>query len=108
MNVFSLGTSVSDPDSIRSADPCPPKLSPKNEKMKKKKNFNFEEPELPLGIQGADDKLGQFLDQDFEASANHRNVLRLSLESCPSLVSPNAKKPSIFTKICRQNTKLVQ
>ncbi len=59
-------------------------------------------------IQGADDKLGQFLDQDFEASANHTNVLRHSLESCPSLVSPNVKKPSIFTKICRQNTKLVQ
>jgi hypothetical protein len=37
-------------------------------------------------IQGVDDKLGQFLDQDIEASANHRNVLRQSLESCPSLV----------------------
>ncbi len=48
-------------------------------------------------VQGADDKLGQFLDHDFEASANHRNVLRHSLESCPSLVSPNVKKPSIFT-----------
>ncbi len=59
-------------------------------------------------LQGADDKLGQFLDQDFEASANHRNVLRHSLESCPSLVSPNVKKPSIFTKMYRQNTKLVQ
>ncbi len=59
-------------------------------------------------IQGADDKLGQFLNQDFEALADHRNVLRDSLESCPSLVSPNVKKPSIFTKICRQNTKLVQ
>ncbi len=35
MNVFSLGTSVSDPDSIGSADPCRPKLSPKNEKMQK-------------------------------------------------------------------------
>jgi hypothetical protein len=52
-------------------------------------------------IQGADDKLGQFLDQDIEASANHRNVLRHSLESCLSLVSPNVNKPSIFTKICR-------
>jgi hypothetical protein len=59
-------------------------------------------------IQGADDKLGQFLDQDIEATANHRNVLRLFLESCPSLVSLNVNKPSIFTKICRQNTKLVQ
>jgi hypothetical protein len=48
-------------------------------------------------LQGADDKLGQFLDQDFESSANHKNVLRHSLESCPSLVSPNLKKPSIFT-----------
>ncbi len=37
-------------------------------------------------VQGADDKLGQFLDQDIEALANHRNVLRHSLESCPSLV----------------------
>jgi hypothetical protein len=43
-------------------------------------------------LQGADDKLGQFLDKDFEASANHRNVLRHSLESCPSLVSPYVKK----------------
>ncbi len=43
-------------------------------------------------IQGADDKLGQFLDQDIEASANHRNVLQHSLESCPSLVSHNVKK----------------
>ena len=59
-------------------------------------------------IQGADDKLGQFLDQDIEALANHRNVLRHSLESCPSLVSPNVNKLTIFTKICRQNTKLVQ
>jgi hypothetical protein len=30
------------------------------------------------------------------------------LESCPSLVSPNVNKPSIFTKICRQSAKLVQ
>jgi hypothetical protein len=61
-----------------------------------------------IHIQGADDKLGQFLDQDIEASANHRNVLRHSLESCPSLVSFNVNKASIFIKICRQNTKLVQ
>ncbi len=59
-------------------------------------------------VQGADDKLGQFLDQDIQALANHRNVLRQSLESCPSLVSPNLNKLSIFTKICRQSTKLVQ
>ncbi len=59
-------------------------------------------------IQGADDKIGQFLDQDIEASANHKNVLRHSLDSCPSLVSPNVKKPSKFTKICRYRTKLVQ
>ncbi len=59
-------------------------------------------------IQGADDKLGQFLDQDIEATANHRNVFLHFLESCPSLVSPYVNKPSIFTKICRQNTKLVQ
>jgi hypothetical protein len=57
-------------------------------------------------IQGADDKLGQFLDQDIEASANHRNVLQHSLESCPSLVSFNVNKPSIFIKICRQNQNL--
>jgi hypothetical protein len=37
-------------------------------------------------LQGADDKLGQFLVQDIEAWANHRNILRHSLESCPSLV----------------------
>ncbi len=59
-------------------------------------------------IQGADDKLGQFLDQDIETSANHRNVLRHSLESCPSPFSFNVNKASIFIKICRQNTKLVQ
>jgi hypothetical protein len=59
-------------------------------------------------IQGADDKLGQFLDQDIEASANHRNILRHSLESYPPLVSPNLNKLSIVTKICRQSTKLVQ
>jgi hypothetical protein len=38
-----------------------------------------------------------------EASADYRNVLRHSLESCPSLVSPNLNKPSIFTKMCRQH-----
>ncbi len=53
------------------------------------KNHNL----LVKTVQGADDKLGQFLDQDIEASANHRNVLRHSLESCPSLVSPNVNKP---------------
>ncbi len=59
-------------------------------------------------IQGADDKLGQFLGQDIEASANHRNVLRPSLESYSSLVSRNVSKPSLVTKICRQSTKLLQ
>ncbi len=59
-------------------------------------------------VQGADDKLGQLLDQDIEATANHRDVLRHFLERCPYLVSPNVNKPSIFIKICRQNTKLVQ
>ncbi len=57
---------------------------------------------LPSGsIQGADDKLGQFLDQDIEASASHRNVLRHSLKSCSSLVSPNVNKPLISTKMSR-------
>jgi len=37
-------------------------------------------------VQGADNKLGQFLIQDIYATANHRNCLRHSLESCPSLV----------------------
>ncbi len=37
-------------------------------------------------IQGADNKLGQFLIQDIYATANHRNCLRYSLESCPSLL----------------------
>jgi hypothetical protein len=59
-------------------------------------------------IQGADDKLGQFLGQDIEASANHRNVLRHSLESYSSLVSRNVSKPSLVTKMCRQSTKLLQ
>ena len=49
-------------------------------------------------VQGADDILGQFLDQDFEASANHRNILRHSLESCPSLVSPNVKNHQYLQK----------
>jgi hypothetical protein len=39
-----------------------------------------------LGIQGADNKLGQFLSPDIWATANHRNCLRHSLESCESLV----------------------
>ena len=42
-----------------------------------------------LYIQGADDKLGQFLSQDIWATANHRNCLQHSLESCLS-VSPAA------------------
>ncbi len=37
-------------------------------------------------IQGADDKLGQFLSQDIWATANHRNCLQHSLESCASLL----------------------
>jgi hypothetical protein len=59
-------------------------------------------------IQGADNKLGQFLGQDIEATANHRNVLRHSLESNSSLVSRNVSKPSLDTKICKQSTKLLQ
>ncbi len=59
-------------------------------------------------VKGADDKLGQFLDQDIEASANHRNVLRPFLESYLSLVSRNVNKTSLVTKICRRSTKLVQ
>jgi hypothetical protein len=57
--------------------------------------------QIQFSLQGADDKLGQFLDQDIEATANHRNVWQYSLESYPSLVLPNVNKPSIFTKICR-------
>ncbi len=60
------------------------------------------------GLQGADNKLGQFLGQDFEASANHKNVLRHSLESYSSLVSRSVIKPSLVTEICRQSTKLLQ
>ncbi len=59
-------------------------------------------------IQGADNKLGQFLGQDIEASANHKNVLRHSLESFSSLVSRNVSKPSLVTEICRQSTKFLQ
>ncbi len=39
-----------------------------------------------LNIQGADDKLGQFLDQGIYATAYHRNILQVSLKSCASLV----------------------
>jgi hypothetical protein len=39
-----------------------------------------------MSVQGADNKLGQFLNQDIYRPANHRNNLRHSLESCPSLV----------------------
>jgi hypothetical protein len=59
-------------------------------------------------IQGADDKLGQFLNQDIEASANHRNVLRHSLESYTSMLSRNADKPSLVIKIYRPSTKFLQ
>jgi hypothetical protein len=48
------------------------------------------------------------LNQDIEASANHRNILRHSLESYTSLLSRNADKPSLVIKICRQSTKLLQ
>jgi hypothetical protein len=51
-----------------------------------------------VAIQGANNKLGQFLGQDIEASAYHRNVLRHSLESYSSLVSRNVSKPSLVTK----------
>ncbi len=63
---------------------------------------------LALSIQGADNKLGQFLGQDIEATANHRNVLRHFWESFSSLVSHNVSKPSLDAKICRQSTKLLQ
>ncbi len=59
-------------------------------------------------IQGADDKLGQFLDQDIEASAYHRNCLRHSLEGCRSLVSGNINQLSFSYKICGQSVKLLQ
>jgi hypothetical protein len=38
---------------------------PRNDKLENSNNFV---------LQGADNKLGQFLGQDIEASANHRNV----------------------------------
>ncbi len=37
-------------------------------------------------VQGADNKLGQFLGLDIYATADHRNVLQHFLESCLSLV----------------------
>ncbi len=49
-------------------------------------------------IQGADDKLGQFLRQDIYAPANQRNCLQHSLESCLSLLWDNVKKSSFTTK----------
>jgi hypothetical protein len=39
-----------------------------------------------IQIQGADDKLGQFLDQDIKATGYHRNILQVSLKSWASLV----------------------
>jgi hypothetical protein len=74
------------------------------------KSFVSEQKEIKAkwAIQGADNKLGQFLGQNIEATANHRNVLQHSLESYSSLVSRNVSKPSFDTKICRQNTKLLQ
>jgi hypothetical protein len=55
----------------------------------------------PHSVQGADDKLGQFLDQDIEATASHRIFLRHSLKSCSSLVSPNVNKPLISSEMSR-------
>jgi hypothetical protein len=49
-------------------------------------------------LQGADNKLGQFLNQDIYGLANQRNSLRYSLESCPSLVWRNVNKPSLAIK----------
>ncbi len=49
-------------------------------------------------IQGADNELGQFLIQDIYATANHRNCLRHSLESCQSLVWWNVNRPSLAKK----------
>ncbi len=48
------------------------------------------------------------MNQDIEASANHRNVLRHSLESYISLLSRNVDKPSLVKKMCRQSTKPLQ
>jgi outer membrane protein TolC len=62
-------------------------------------NINFQMADSQLDV------IPELVDQDIEASANHRNVLRHSLESCPSLVSFNVNKPSIFIKICWHNTK---
>ncbi len=45
-------------------------------------------------IQGADNKLGQFLSKDIYATANHRNCLPHSLESCLSLGWCNVNRPS--------------
>jgi hypothetical protein len=59
-------------------------------------------------IQGADNKLGQFLGLDIYETADHRNVLQHFLESCLSLVRRNINKPSLVTKMFRQSTKLVQ
>jgi hypothetical protein len=70
--------------------------------------LNERESRRGIKLQGADNKLGQFLGQDIEATANHRNVLRHSLKSYSSLVSRNVSKPKLDTKICRQSTKLQQ
>jgi hypothetical protein len=39
-----------------------------------------------MNVQGADNKLGQFLGQSTYATAYHRNVLWHSLERCASLL----------------------
>ncbi len=61
-----------------------------------------------IRIQGADNKLGQFLSQDMYATANHRNCLRHSLESCPSLVWCNVNRPSLAKKKCRQSNRFFE
>ncbi len=51
-----------------------------------------------LLLQGADNKLGQFLNQDIYRTDNHRNILRHSLERWPSLVCRNVNKLSLAIK----------
>jgi hypothetical protein len=71
----------------------------KSNKQKKIVLVNLGDYFLFLGkLQGADDKLGQFLNQSIKATDYSRNVFQQSLESCTSLVLHNVNKLSLFLK----------
>jgi hypothetical protein len=75
---------------------------PRNETDISKTDYNVLSPSSYTHIQGADDKLGQFLNQSFKATDYRRNVFQHSLESCTFLVLHNVNKLSLFLKTCQQ------